>query len=490
MKSYGQSIRTKMSCLATVGAALALAATACSSAEEPAAAPEAPPVTAAAVADEEPQEDLGADGTDESDTPPTTTSEAPATTTTTEPPRPGPVITWWRTPRLYETQLSASWQVSLADEDADPEEVNCRFELLNADGEVIGEGTADLHETNPAGRGMKADYDPGTAGNLGSVRVSCSLQGSAASASESQVQRVNYQGRHPDSVFPDPDDSTARLDDYYFDHQEVAALFPECSVYGRPSSYLAPPPNLSIEVADYDGDGEITENDWLNTRLDFWEETYANWDTAKRENNNGREFATGWWTTRQLRMAMPYSTLTAETAPQALGFDDRTGVITINPGIRQNLMSDANWWVEPFKGTYDDGYGAYYWLKSLYLRLEPAGFVNDADNPAPFTGYIATWVPDDGLAGTKPNPRAVDPGALLWDWVDARYNFPPDDREPAAWAMRTLLESRYSGCVAHGMRAHCEGGEFHASPHMRHPSQGGSRLGSVLWSTVCPEITP
>ena len=258
--------------LTVAGMALALAAAACSSAEEPAAAPEAPFVPTTDATEEEPQETPGTD--EEPETSPTTTSEAPATTTTTEPPDPGPGITWWRTPRLYETQLSASWQVSLADEDADPEDVNCGFVLLNAAGIELGHGTADPHETNPAGRGMKADYDPGTAENLGSVRVSCSLQGSAMSVSEYQVHRANFQGRHPDSVFP-------ATDEYYFDHAEVAALFGDCRPFGRPDLRTngALPYYVGFEVVDQNGDDWITTDDWHDMRLDYWSEAYANWDT-------------------------------------------------------------------------------------------------------------------------------------------------------------------------------------------------------------------
>ena len=146
-----------------------------------------------------------------------------------------------------------------------------------------------------------------------------------------------------------------------------------------------------------------------------------------------------------------------------------------------------------------DGYVYTYVMKDLYLRLEDTvGYVNGWITPDQYErsvahmGNLAVMIADDGLPGTKPNLPSVRMHLenLLWDWVDARYNFPPADREPTAWAMRTLLEARDSYCVVREMRSHCESGDFHASPHMRHPSQGGSRLGSVLWSTVCPEIKP
>ena len=145
---------------------------------------------------------------------------------------------------------------------------------------------------------------------------------------------------------------------------------------------------------------------------------------------------------------------------------------------------NGDWYVSPQKVEYDDG-TPYYYLRELYLRLEGSvGYVSAGWD------YKAKWVRDDGLPTISPNPTKVRLAKLLWDWMDARYNFVPVDREPTAWAMRTLLEARSSNCIGFRMKAHCRSGDFHNSPHMRHPSQGGSRLGAVLWSTICPEITP
>ena len=435
------------------------------------------------------------------DTEPPRTTEAPAPTTTTEAPpptealAPAPSITWRSVPRLHETTLSASWHVEPGFADSgEAADADCRFDLLDADGGVVVSGTAEVSRSDASRRRMSVEHDPADSDGLGTVAVRCSLPGSDPSAAEHPVRRVAYQGRHPDSVFPADDD-------HYFDHDEVAALFPECGPSrGRYLSnhwggYGAPDGLENASVAgnkvDRSGDGWVSVNEWLDANLDFWEEAYENWDTAKLANAAGHEFATGWWTARQLRMRFPYSTLTAENAPRHLSYEGVLGVLTVTPGSAQNFRPNPRWSVSPVRGTHE-GYVIYN-LKSLYLRLEDAvGFVNTDENPVPYTGVIAAQVTDRGLPGRKANPPSprVVPENLLWDWMDTRYSFAPNNREPTAWAMRTLLKSRDSECVAHGMRVHCESGDFHDSPHMRHPSQGGSRLGSVLWSLVCPEIRP
>lgn len=432
---------------------------------------------------------------------PTTTAEptAPVTTavpppTTAAPDDPAPVtteaqpdtdaekpqVTIWSTPRLFDSTLSASWQVT-------PAEATCTYDLLNASGDVIGTGVADTAGSDERGRGMKVEYDPGTSDALGTVAIQCTHQGATSDPAEFQIHRITYQNRSENSVFP-------ATDEHYFDHDEVAAMFPECRAGGRPPqsvSYTYPPPRHMVgKVDDIDGDGEFTYNDWLSQGLDFWESVFENWDTEAHD-INGKTVASGWWTAEQLRMYYPSGSITPQSARQEAYYSDSADILWLEAADSYNAAANVNydWTVAPEKVKDDDG-ATYYYLRDLYLRLEDSvGYVSAGDEIAGWDDE-AKAVRDDGLPGNVPNPRGVRSAKLLWDWVDARYKFVPVDREPTAWAMRTLLEARSSNCIGSRMNAHCRSGDFHNSPHMRHPSQGGSRLGAVLWSTICPEISP
>lgn len=471
--------------VAAASAALILTVSACSSADSgedlsPAAAPI---TTTQTVTTEAPQEPEAEPADPPATTPPAaTTTEAPAVTTTAAP-EPAPTVTIWSAPRLHDTSLSASWQVT-------PDDSTCNWDLLNEAGEVIVSGVADTADGDPSRRGMAADYDPASPDALGAVTIRCSRADGEQAVVEQPVHRVTYKNRSPDSVIP-------ATDEYYFDHDEVAALFPDCSPGRRPNTRDGEPIHMIGKVADVDGSGRVDYNDWLQAGLDFWEQVFENWDTEVHD-IDGHEVVSGWWTTEQLRMQFPDSSVTAASALQEAFYNERANYVWPISLDREPVEHARNgdWRLSPSR--IDD---QHYYLEHLYLRLNDArGY--EAGHDVPGGGWRATGVPrvtvadlarmisDTGLPGTGPNPPSVRPGNLLWDWTDARYRYAPIDREPAAWAMRTLLETRSYACVARQMREHCDSGEFHASPHMRHPSQGGSRLGSVLWSAVCPDITP
>lgn len=475
------ALRTRAAC-AAIAAALAVAA--CGVDTEPAADTE-PDQAATTVGVLPPTTTAGPSAPVTTAVPPPTTAApsepAPATTeaqpdTHVEPPQ----ITVWSAPRLHDTTLSASWQVT-------PVEATCTYDLRNSQGDLIGTGVADTAGNDAGSRGMRAEYDPDTTEALTTVAIQCAHLGATSDIAEHQVHRVTYQNRSENSVFP-------ATDEYYFDHDEIAALFNDCRSGGRPpqsASYVYPPPSHMIgKVDDVDGDGEFTENDWLEMGLDFWETVFNNWDTETHD-VNGKVVASGWWTTEQLRMYYPSGTITPQSVRQEAYYNNGADLLWLEAAASYNKEANVNgdWWVGPSRGKFDDG-TTYYYLKDLYLRLEDSvGFISEPGAVAGWTTE-AKLVRDDGIAGDAANPRGVRAKLLLWDWVDARYSYVPVDKEPTAWAMRTLLEARSANCVAARMNAHCRSGEFHTSPHMRHPSQGGSRLGSVLWSAICPEISP
>ena len=380
----------------------------------------------------------------------------------------------WSTPRLHGATLSASWQVM-------PEEATCYYDLLDADGGQAGSGFAETSQEGATGRGIQVEYDPGTADALDSVEIRCSLLGGETAVSEFQIYRVNYKNRHPDSVLPADDE-------HYFDHGEIAALFGECGTGKRYRTKWSVPATTTDEVSDHDGDGDVDYNDYLDTRLDFWEGVFENWDTEVTDLGN-MKVASGWWTTRQLRMHHPASGITAASARQDAYYDASDRYITLLPWgeLPPEAYQTGGYWAE-FPIQVGDGE---YFLRDLYLRLEDSvGYVANND-AVPHAGAQGRWISDTGIASNgNPNRQEVYPDGLLWDWMDARYEYAPVDREPTAWAVRTLLTARDARCVVREMRVHCTSEEFHLSRHMRHPDQGGSRLGSVLWSAVCPEVTP
>lgn len=455
-------------------AVLLLAASACSSADSTernltdgadsaAAQPEAPAV-ATTVPERVPQSIAAPDVTEA----PTTTEQVQAPVLTTEAEvaerAQPPEIVVWRGARAVGGSLTASWTVT-------PDDAVCSYDLLDDEGTLVGTGVADTSGENPVGRGILLEEYEG--GDEGSFVIRCSVRDSDETSEELGVHTVNFQNRHPDSVIP-------ATDDYYFDHDEVAALFPECGPRWRPrigGRYMN----------QHNGEGLILYTEWLDQGLDFWQhEVYANWDTETHE-IDGKQIASGWWTTEQLRLRHPDSSITAATAREEAFYNSDNDLLWVLSTVgrpRTESQLNRQWRVSPIEN--DD----YYLLEDLYHRLnESVGYVSSYSTPAPWD-TDARWIRDASIGGTDPNPKSVHAGALLYDWIDARYRYAPIDREPAAWAMRTLLETRGWDCVARLMRKHCDSGDFHPSFHMRHPSQGGSRLGSILWSAVCPEVTP
>lgn len=385
-----------------------------------------------------------------------------------------PVITVWLEPREYNGAIRSAWTV-------DTEEAQCQYDLVGTDGDVIGTGVSEFDEYNTFGRGIRVEHDPDTDGEIGSFVIRCSLLGGPESSLEHSVRSVNYQNRSENGVLP-ADDA------HYFDHDEVAALFPECGPKRRRALNWDWPYSEEDHAADFDGDGDIDYHDWLETSLEYYDRVFENWDTDVHE-VTGRQVASGWWTTEQLRMYHPNSTITPDSVREEAFYTSKTDLLWLVSTVGRSVEESYRPWVKgpqewPFDGeTYTN-------FEDLYLRLNTAaGWTNVYPKPLNMD-VLPALVTDVGIVGVGPNPADLKAGYLLWDWMDVRYNYPPVDREPTAWAMRTLLENRNANCVARLMREHCESGEFHSSPHMRHPALGGSRLGSVLWSAVCPEIAP
>ena len=425
--------------------------------------------------------------------PAATTAVVPTTQAPDEPapvttePEPGdevepPQMTVWSTPRLFGTTLTAEWQVT-------PDEATCAYDLSDADGNHIGTGVATTSPDNTRGRGIRAEYDPASLDSLGTVSFQCTHRGVSSDILEFQVRRVTYQNRSENSVFPADDR-------HYFDHDEVAALFPECREGGRPPQGrwdYGPPNNITVIVDDVNGDGHIGRDDWLEMGLDFWESVFENWDTEVHEvgGPGGKGVASGWWTTAQLQMYIPNGEVTPQKARAEAFYGDNSNNVNLLWLYQdQENYLNLNWTTSPVRYIGGDG-ETHYVHPNLYQRLEDAvgWFSEEPDNVANWS-IRSRHIRDDGISGSDQNPRNVQIQYLLWEWMDTRYRFVPVDKEPTAWAMRTLLEARSSNCVAARMNAHCRSGDFHTSPHMRHPSQGGSRLGAVLWSAICPDIDP
>lgn len=304
---------------------------------------------------------------------------------------------------------------------------------------VIGETVAIV---DPDGQAGETDEGDGT-------------EDDETEATEPEAEPVkNYEHRSPNSVFP-------ANDTYYFDHDEIAALFPECAPF--PTS------------------PEVRE--WLDDMYAHWDAAYAGWDTESVV-LGGHKIAAGWWTTEQIRMRHPYSALTGESVRRDASYDSDNDYLYLYSDSETSDLTSSPYVQVPQKVS-DDSYS----FEDLYRRLELSGFHSVYGDPANARAH-ALLMPDTGIANDGPNPEGTDVGLMMAGWMVYRLSEMPTTREPTAWAMRTLLEARSHRCIAPKMRAICESGEQPESAHLRHPAQGGSRLGAALWSIVCPEIDP
>lgn len=254
---------------------------------------------------------------------------------------------------------------------------------------------------------------------------------------------------------------TAFPDSAFYDHNQIKALFPHC------------PPQEGRSFG------------WVDDVFAYWDETYARWDTESQlvEGSDGRSYriATGWWTDEQLEMFRPGDGITAASARQHAGYWADANYLTLWPaggvpsgvGIAERYV--AFWPRQSADGRYT--------FENLYRRLESIGY-RDTDDDRPTALETLAVVRDDGVSGNGPNPAGISVGHMLAEWMITRYQFPPTTREPAAWAMRTLLTEREALCVAEAMTAVCNGQvEEPLSPVL----DRDHRFGRVLWSLVCPE---
>lgn len=333
-----------------------------------------------------------------------------------------------------------------------------------AEGDASGSGTvyeADEDPDSSADTGSASDTaeseeDEGTGGESETEAEGSETQQGGTDAAESEAAPAikNYKNRSTDSVLP-------ASDIFYFDHDEIAALFPECGPF--PTSPEA--------------------RDWLDNIFNFWDRVYANWDT-ETHNAGGVRLASGWWTTEQIRMRYPHSTITAAEAKANAFYSRSLDFPFLWEPYRHDLTNTEGYIFYPHKS--DDGY---VFFPNLYARAAVAGYSSTDAAPATEEELLRLFR-DNGIAHPGPNPPSADVGQMLAEWTVYRYSLPPTTREPTAWAMVTLLETRDSNCFVPKMRAICESGEQQESRHLRHPSQGGSRLGAALWSIVCPEVEP
>ena len=257
----------------------------------------------------------------------------------------------------------------------------------------------------------------------------------------------HYKNRSERSALP-------ASDRYFIDHNEVAALFPQC---GLPPEYH---PNTLA-------------------RMDYQQALYAGFDREVTQGSFGgrpRDFVTGWWTDDKLREVYgnTYPEVTLAWAKERVTM---WSFGQVGFGWRPHLQG-PDWMTVPSAGK--PGY------RGLYDRIAMDGFVSQSIKGAQeFADHY----------GVR-NPRRVDPtdaawidqgGRLLWDWTGFMMQFPPVDREPAAWGMRTLLQTRHPRCVAQQMLAICDEPITDVtSPHLRHDSEA-SPLGWALRNLICGE---
>ena len=260
-------------------------------------------------------------------------------------------------------------------------------------------------------------------------------------ADETETIEATYERRSPDSVFPDR---------AYFDHDAIRVLFPEC----------APPPQIP---------------QWMVYHFERWDSIYAGWDTDSQR-LSGLQIASGWWTDEQLSVWLPDSGINAASARRDGTYSRELDTVLLWPA-GPAPESKVEGYYYPYK--FADGDVE---LPSLYARAESRGYV-DTHEQNSTTEELLLNIRDDGMPGNTPNPPNLNIGFLLWEWAIFRAQEPPTIGEPAAYAVRTLLQARTPDCVVEHMLALCSSGDTPTSPLLYR----SDRFGRVLWSLICPE---
>lgn len=352
------------------------------------------------------------------------------------------------------------FQVSFTVSDAD---AVCGFALIDAD------GASAIHETrvfdeSGTDRDIEIAYSV-AAGNLPlAMRLGCAVGNSVETVvslaveiigtddleaeapetgtgtSETGEPEKNYENRSANSQFPESDG-------FYFDHDEIRAAFSDCAPSFTP--------------------------DWFSEWAAVIDDLYAGWDTEATVLSDGSRVATGWWTDENLAARWT----PAPTADEA----KQTGVIGQYGGFSlwgtgSVDVRPPSWWLFPWPD----------YMIELYDRLAVYGY--NAKDAAAWH-----WVTDTGITPhhRMPDYEYSETRSLLFWWMMYRYQMPPINKEPTAWAMRTLLEARDGNCVANAMLWGCDLDDpmshpYFDSPHMRNDDKA-SRLGLALWSVACGE---
>ena len=256
----------------------------------------------------------------------------------------------------------------------------------------------------------------------------------------------NFKNRSENSVLP-------ATDRYFIDHDEAAALFPDCNA--APASNentLRKHRDLMARLAGWDT--EITTGPFGSTTIDF---------------------TTGWWTDDGLDYFYgdTYPEVSVEWAKQNITM---WAWNQIGFGWRP-IYRPPSWRTGPSEG--------FSTFSGLYERIALDGY-DDTVSAQEFVHHLgAHRARRVDIDNDKAWP--ADGGQLLWDWTGYMIQHPPVDREPAAWGMQTLLTSRHASCVARETLKLCDAPFTDAtSPHLRN-DEHASPLGIALWNLVCGE---
>lgn len=373
---------------------------------------------------------------------PATTAASP-TTGTTAPDETAPVTTGSAPTETTEAADAAETTAPATTDDAEEPEVT--------------EAEAD-ESTAVAGERTPDDADDGASGLPDAKTGEADAEATAEDDPEAaETAEPSYENRSTGSVFPD---------NAYYDHDAIRALFPHC------------PP--------LDG-GSLGEwAPWIGEVFDYWDETYKGWDTDSVP-LAGRWIASGWWTDEQLDRFRPGAGITAASAREHAEYHSNIDYTTMWSGSNVPQGGAGNIY----------SYGPFLWadgtytFENLYRRLASYGYVNSESERVNLSETLRV-VRDSGLPGGDPNPPEVDVTMLLVEWTVTRYRHPPTMHEPAAWAMRSLLDARDPGCVAAQMRSVCDyDGDDMAGVIGEQAAElldRNHRFGQVLWSLVCPEV--